>query len=227
MRLKQDRLSEVVASTVNALADRGRLVVLASCVIVLVVSWWGAQRFADRLLTQIPARSGPDSPTPLTAEEMQEQVREAQELNARIREQREAARAYSLGESGDLLVGTGGDMDSAFAPIDWDRPSRPASGTATIGPPVTDATVDIPATPLFAPRAERSALARESGASGTVIVRAHVGADGRVLDTSLQRSVPLLNGAAVDAVRRTRFRPAERDGRPVDSWVAVPVTFAN
>jgi len=218
MRLNQERLSEIIGATGHTLARRGRLLFLGSCALVLVASWWGAQRFADRLLTQIPLRSGPDSPAPLTADELQEQVRQAQELNAKIRAQREAARAYAVGESRDALVGTGGDPDSAFAPIAWGAHAAIRGGSE-------DAAVDVPATPLFAPRAERSALARESGVTGTVIVRAHVGADGRVLDTSLERSIPMLNGAAVDAVQRIRFRPAERGGRPVASWVSVPVTF--
>ncbi len=224
MRMSHDRLSEIVAATIDALARRGRLVVLGSCAAVLLVSWWGAQRFADRLMTQIPARSGPEGPTPLTAEEMQNQVRQAQELNAKIREQREAARAYSLGETGDPLVGDGGDLDSSFAPIDWDK-----SGVAVapVARTVVADMVDVPATPLFAPRAERSSLARESGATGTVIVRAYVDTDGHVVDTRLQHSIPMLNGSALDAVRRIRFRPAERAGRAVESWVAVPVTFAD
>ena len=225
MLVNRERLSEIVAATVEALARRGRLLVLGSCALVLVASWWGAQRFADRLLTSIPAHTGPESPTPLTAEEMQAQVRQAQELNAKIREQREAARAYSAGEAGGLA---GADPDSAFAPIDWNAPgSAGRSGPIAPGSTTVDPGVDIPATPLFAPRAERSTLARDSGVSGTVVVRAHVGADGHVLDTALERSIPMLNAAAVDAVRRIRFRPAERNGRPVESWVSVPVTIAD
>ena len=223
MLLNRERLSEIVGATIDALARRGRLLGLGACALVLVVSWWGAQRFADRLLTQIPTHTGPDAPTPLTAEERQDQVRQAQELNAKIREQREAARAYSAGESGDRLVDAGDDPDSTFAPIDWETPGTGPRAARAAGDPA----VDVPATPLFAPRAKRSALARDSGVSGTVIVRAHVGADGRVLDTSLERSIPMLNGAAVDAVRGIRFRPAERAGRPVDSWVSVPVTVAD
>jgi len=226
MLVNRERLSEVVAATVDALARRGRLVVLASCALVLVASWWGAQRFADRLLTQIPARTAPNSPTPLTAEEMQAQVRQAQELNAKIREQRESARAYAAGESGDLA--NRGDPDSVFTPIDWDGPGpAPRAAGVISGGSSADAAVDVPATPLFAPRAQRSSLARDSGVSGTVIVRAHVGADGRVLETTLERSIPMLNGAAIDAVSRIRFRPAERAGRAVESWVSVPVTVAD
>ncbi len=225
MLVNRERLSEIVAATVEALARRGRLLVLGSCALVLVASWWGAQRFADRLLTSIPAHTEPESPTPLTAEEMQAQVRQAQELNAKIREQREAARAYSAGEAGEL-TGAGGDPDSVFAPIDWNAPGS-AGRSGPVAPGGTTTDVDVPATPLFAPRAQRSTLARESGVTGTVVVRAHVGADGRVLDTSLERSIPMLNAAAVDAVRRIRFRPAERDGRPVESWVSVPVTITD
>lgn len=215
MRLSRERFSEIVGATFDALARRGRLVVIGSCAVVLVASWWGAQRFADRLLTQIPSRTAPDAPTPLTAEEMQEQVRVAQELNAKLRAQRDAERAYALDETGGRLIDENSSADSAFAPIDWGKSDgRPA-----------EPRVDVPAMPLYAPRAVRSSLARESGVNGTVIVRAHIGADGRVLDTTLERAIPMLNNSALDAVSRIRFRPAERAGKPVESWVSVPVTF--
>ena len=220
MRFDRTRLSEIGQEAVETLSRRSRLVFLAACGTVLVVSWWGAQRFADHLLTQIPARSGPQSPVPLTAQEMQDQVRQAQELNARIRTQREAARAYAHGQLDDS-TGT-------FAPIEWDAEARSGAGMGAPGPDgtVAAATLDDLAEPLAPTRPETPELALQSGVSGTVIVRALVGPDGRVLDTAIERSIPMLNGAAENTVRRWRFRPAMSEGRPVASWTRVPVTFA-
>jgi protein TonB len=42
----------------------------------------------------------------------------------------------------------------------------------------------------------------------------------------VRRSVPLLDGAALDAVSRWRFTPALNNGRPVRVWVAIPVRFS-
>jgi protein TonB len=76
-----------------------------------------------------------------------------------------------------------------------------------------------------APRYPPSALRR--GESGTVVLRVHVGADGvpyavDVVDSSRSR---LLDRAATDAVKRWRFRPAQRDGQAVSGQVQVPISF--
>lgn len=69
-------------------------------------------------------------------------------------------------------------------------------------------------------------IAREAGVDGTVRLRALVGRDGRVLDVHIDKSVPMLDQAAADAVRRWVFKPALSNGRPVAVWVAIPVHFS-
>ena len=76
-----------------------------------------------------------------------------------------------------------------------------------------------------APRYPREAQRR--GESGTVVLRVHIDADGRPRDIDLvegsgSRS---LDRAAVDAVRRWRFDPAIRNGRPTEGTLQVPITF--
>jgi protein TonB len=68
--------------------------------------------------------------------------------------------------------------------------------------------------------------ARRAGVSGTVMVQALVATDGSVLDTRVVRSVRGLDEAAERCVRRWRFKPAMRDGQPVECWIAVPVRFS-
>jgi len=60
---------------------------------------------------------------------------------------------------------------------------------------------------------------------GVVVVQALVLEDGSVGDCRIVNSVPLLDDAAVAAVRQWRFKPALSAGRPVATWVAVPVRF--
>jgi protein TonB len=61
-----------------------------------------------------------------------------------------------------------------------------------------------------------------------VIVNVEVDADGRAADVSLSRSsgFPLLDQAALEAVRRWTFEPAREGGFPVASRVDVPVRFS-
>jgi TonB family protein len=60
---------------------------------------------------------------------------------------------------------------------------------------------------------------------GTVMVQALVGKDGRVKDTRIMRSIPMLDEAAVAAVRQWVFKPAMARGSPVAVWVSIPVKF--
>jgi protein TonB len=60
---------------------------------------------------------------------------------------------------------------------------------------------------------------------GTVELAIAIGADGRVVSVTVVRSIPLLDAAAIEAVRHWLFRPALRRGEPVATTARVPVTF--
>jgi protein TonB len=68
-------------------------------------------------------------------------------------------------------------------------------------------------------------LAREAGVDGTVMVQALVGKDGKVKDTKVVKSIPMLDQSAEAAVKQWVFKPALSNNKPVAVWVAVPVTF--
>jgi protein TonB len=69
-------------------------------------------------------------------------------------------------------------------------------------------------------------LARDAGVDGTVQVQALVGKDGRVKDVKVTKSIPMLDAAALAAVRQWVFKPALSNNKPVAVWVAVPVRFS-
>ena len=69
-------------------------------------------------------------------------------------------------------------------------------------------------------------IAREAGVDGTVLVQALVGKDGKVKDVRVQKSIPMLDAAAVAAVKAWVFKPALSNNKPVAVWVAVPVKFS-
>lgn len=69
--------------------------------------------------------------------------------------------------------------------------------------------------------------ARARGIEGTVGVRAKVGTDGKVADEFVaQHADPSLEPTALAAVRQATFKPAMKDGRPVEVWVFIPIKFA-
>ncbi|MDW8123587.1 MAG: TonB family protein [Geminicoccaceae bacterium] len=71
------------------------------------------------------------------------------------------------------------------------------------------------------------AAARRRGIEGTVVLEVAVSPAGLPEEVVVARSSGsrLLDEAALEAVRRWRFRPARRAGEPVAGRVAVPITF--
>lgn len=221
---RSGRWREIAGSTIAALRKRPRAMFLGGCFVVLAGSWWGTMFFADRLVSTLPDRSGPLSPLPMTSQEIEEQVRRAQEINDQLRAQRAAARAYSQNQS----PGLAGDSARSDAPAGAIDEATPGSrrGTAAGRPAPTEyVPTDTPAEPLYTVPASYPEVARQMGASGTVVVQALVGTDGRVAVTRVLKSIPALDAAAEDAVRRWRFKPAQADGVPVETWVSVPIQF--
>ena len=68
-------------------------------------------------------------------------------------------------------------------------------------------------------------IAREAGVDGTVMVAALVCEHGRVVETRVVKSIPMLDASAVAAVSRWTYRPAIVSGRPVPFWVTEPVKY--
>ena len=62
---------------------------------------------------------------------------------------------------------------------------------------------------------------------GTVLVQAKISTAGDVIEMGVYQSSghPLLDAAALAAVRRWAFVPATRNNQPVEAWVRGPVHF--
>jgi protein TonB len=105
-------------------------------------------------------------------------------------------------------------------PAPASRPPAPAPAPVAEAPTATPVPISSPA-PSYPPDALRN------GESGTVLLRVHVGPDGVPYSVDLVQSSRsrALDRAAADAVRRWRFRPAQRDGQPVAGVVQVPIAF--
>lgn len=80
--------------------------------------------------------------------------------------------------------------------------------------------------PTYDPDPEYSEEARKAKYQGTVVLWVVVGADGRVHEARVQRSLGMgLDEKAIECVRTWKFEPARKDGRPVPVQVSVEVNF--
>jgi protein TonB len=69
------------------------------------------------------------------------------------------------------------------------------------------------------------AIAQSAHVTGAVMIEATIGADGKVIDAKVVRSIPLLDQAALDAVRQWEYKPTLLNGVPVPVLMTVTVNF--
>ncbi len=69
-------------------------------------------------------------------------------------------------------------------------------------------------------------IAQSARIQGIVIIEATIGEDGQVINARVLRSVPLLDQAALDAVRQWKYMPTQLNGVSVPVIMTVTVTFS-
>lgn len=67
--------------------------------------------------------------------------------------------------------------------------------------------------------------ALSANVQGVVIIEARIATDGSIADARVLRSIPLLDQAALDAVRQWRYTPTLENGEPVEVLMTVTVNF--
>ena len=104
----------------------------------------------------------------------------------------------------------------------WDAPPPPPEG-----PRVKFIPYDDPPVPLSPIRPKYPEIAQEAGIEGVVIVQAFIDEKGRVKETLILKGVPNtgLDEAAMEAIKKTRFKPAKQRERSVGVWISIPVNF--
>jgi protein TonB len=117
------------------------------------------------------------------------------------------------GIAGGVVGGIVGGLPSAPPPPP--PPPEPVRVGGNISPPtkVTDVA------PRYPPVAQAARI------SGIVILEAIIGPTGQVTDVKVLRSVPLLDEAAVEAVRQWVYTPTLLNGVPVPVIMTVTVNF--
>jgi len=112
--------------------------------------------------------------------------------------------------------------------VEWDAPPPPPSS----GPNVKFIAYDEAPVPLGGYAAIKRnivypEIAQEAGIEGQVIIQAFVDKKGRVQEMNVLKGIPNtgLNEAAMDAIKKTRFKPAQQRERPVGVYISIPVNF--
>ena len=107
---------------------------------------------------------------------------------------------------------------SAACPTRRRRRRRP-SAPVRVGGNIKTPTKTRDVKPVYPP------IAQSARVQGVVIIEATIGPDGRVKDAKVLRSIPLLDQAALDAVKQWQFTPTLLNGVPVPVIMTVTVNF--
>jgi periplasmic protein TonB len=103
-------------------------------------------------------------------------------------------------------------------------PPPPSPPPAPKGPIPVGGRITVPARTHYAAPVY-PAIAQAARVAGLVVIQAVIGIDGAVVDATVLRSVPLLDQAALSAVRQWRYTPTRLNGEPVAVIMTVTVNF--
>jgi TonB family protein len=118
-------------------------------------------------------------------------------------------------------------QSASVTPVDEDSLRNLAfgPGTPNANRPVRVGSISMTPTrvkmvpPIYPPGA------RAAGVSGVVVVEVNIGVDGKVREATVLRSVPLLDQAALDAVRQWEYEPSSLYGVPIPVIATATVVF--
>ena len=102
---------------------------------------------------------------------------------------------------------------------DADRPARGPGEPFRIGDGIRAPAKVVDVAPVYPPEAQ------EARVQGVVILEVTLSRTGEVSDVEVVRSTPLLDEAAVAAVRQWRYEPTLVDGEPVSILMTVTMSF--
>jgi TonB family protein len=174
----------------------------------------GANRYAAESL-----KSAEDARAALDAEL---KVQEGKWLKSYDKTRELAAAAKSAGEkaAADAVDAKQKADVAAKARASVVAKARTAPAPLRIGGNIRPPTKVKDVTPVY------PAIAKSANVSGEVAIEATIGTDGKVSDAKVVRSIPLLDQAALDAVRQWEYMPTLLNGVPVPVTTMVRINFA-
>src|SRR3954454_21058962 len=165
-----------------------------------------------RSVPQPPQNTATDTPAPIptTAPTAILPERDARSFNPEVAPPDSTA----IGNAVGVPLGLG-----AYAP-----PPRPPNPPKPSGPVRV---ADLPVAPRKTEdmRPIYPDIARQARIEGTVVMEAVLDPSGRVTQLHVIKSVPMLDQAALDAVRQWRYTPSVYGGRPVSVLMTITVRF--
>jgi len=119
------------------------------------------------------------------------------------------------------------DRPSIFNEMETDIPDADFGLDDTVNVPVVDITENtVPPKALHKPKPKYPERARNAGKEGVVKLEATIGVDGKARDIKVRAGIGMgCDEAAIEALKRARFTPAQKDGKPVAIRIIVPYRF--
>jgi len=106
---------------------------------------------------------------------------------------------------------------------DWDTPPPPPSE----GPNVKFIPYDKPPKPVIPIRPLYPEIAQEAGIEGTIYIQFFIDKKGNVTEAYVMKGIPNtgLDESALNAVKKSKWKPAQQRDKKVGVWQTVPVKF--
>ena len=123
------------------------------------------------------------------------------------------------GVEGGIVGGVTGGIVGGLAEAPPPPPPPPPPAPVRVGGAIRPPTKVKDVRPVY------PAIAQSARVQGVVIIEATIGPTGTVQDAKVLRSIPLLDAAALDAVRQWQFTPTLLNGVPVPVIMTVTVNF--
>src|SRR5207248_1153284 len=122
-------------------------------------------------------------------------------------------------ESGVVGGVAGSILGESLAPPPPPPPPPPPAAPVRVGGNIKQPTKVKDVKPVY------PAIAQSARVQGVVIIEAVIGPSGAVQEAKVLRSIPLLDAAALEAVRQWQFTPTLLNGVPVPVIMTVTVNF--
>jgi protein TonB len=129
---------------------------------------------------------------------------------------RNAASGIEGGVVGGVAGGIVGGLEAAPPPP---PPPPPPAAPVRVGGNIKPPTKTRDVKPTY------PAIAQSARVQGVVIIEATIGPNGSVQEAKVLRSIPLLDAAALEAVKQWTFSPTLLNGVPVPVIMTVTVNF--
>jgi TonB family protein len=175
----------------------------------------GADKYASESL-----KAAQDAQTALDAEL---QAQDAKWVKSYDKAKELAAATKMAGDKAAAEAVAGKEKADAVAAKE--KAAAAARAKAKLTPPVRVGGQIRPPTKIRDVPPVYPAIAKSARVAGTVTIEATIDLEGKVMDAKVVRSVPMLDQAALDAVRQWEYIPTLLNGVPVPVVVTVNINF--